>query len=277
MSANETNLDLTSVLAAESPSVVGNRLQQAEEDSDNFTQDEELQPIPVTATSKASSFTRIAIFYSGLAAVCNATTLLWLSIGQNDSEGMITWKREYDMDSSSTGYLYWTAMHWTLCQFTFAGMEIVPTNAEERIIGGVLVPLAAVLILYPCVAGIVVEVGRLYIFPRKAGLTQCRLIMKACTLLFCAMLVAAIFGLIFYAIGRVDGGWVDEYMADRPLRYTIATSMHWAVSQFTHATVEVMPLTTAGRIWAVIVQFLGFATVYPLVAGAVMCMYYCLI
>lgn len=63
----------------------------------------------------------------------------WFALGYWDTEASITWIKEYDLIGENDkwklelGYQYFTSLHWALCQFTPATMEVMATNTAERV------------------------------------------------------------------------------------------------------------------------------------------------
>jgi len=67
----------------------------------------------------------------------------WYFVGTNQGEP--TWVEFFSLNKTSISYRYTTSLHWSLTQFTPAGMEIYATNQTERIYS-VLVLLFAMVI-----------------------------------------------------------------------------------------------------------------------------------
>lgn len=63
----------------------------------------------------------------------------WFALGYWDTEAHITWVKVYDLNGVKEmwklelAYQYFTSLHWALCQFTPATMEVMATNTAERI------------------------------------------------------------------------------------------------------------------------------------------------
>jgi len=63
----------------------------------------------------------------------------WFALGYCDTQAPITWIKVYDLNGVKEmwklelAYQYFTSLHWALCQFTPATMEVMATNTAERI------------------------------------------------------------------------------------------------------------------------------------------------
>mmetsp|Transcript_78874 Transcript_78874/g.189323 ORF Transcript_78874/g.189323 Transcript_78874/m.189323 type:complete len:811 (+) Transcript_78874:26-2458(+) len=63
----------------------------------------------------------------------------WFALGYWDTTAAITWVAAYDLNGDMTpfkgqlGYQYFTSLHWALCQFTPASIEVNAVNTSERI------------------------------------------------------------------------------------------------------------------------------------------------
>jgi len=71
-----------------------------------------------------------------------------------------TWITEMNMTQSSFSYKYFTALHWSLTQFTPASVNIVPHNMGERVYA-VVVLLFAVIVFSSLVSSITAAMSRL--------------------------------------------------------------------------------------------------------------------
>lgn len=86
----------------------------------------------------------------------------WWSLGVSMSEAGLhnTWTSHHHMESEPLAWQYFTALHWSLCQFTPAGMEVSPKNVPERIFS-VCVLLFAMVIFSSFVSSITAAMTQL--------------------------------------------------------------------------------------------------------------------
>lgn len=81
-------------------------------------------------------------------------------------------------------------------------------------------------------------------------------------LLFVVIMINHYVGCGWFAVGQVEGfekSWVSEHFneGDQHVLSQYLTSVHWAVTQFTPAAMEVMPVNSAERMYAIVVIFSG--------------------
>ncbi|CAL1131827.1 unnamed protein product [Cladocopium goreaui] len=81
-------------------------------------------------------------------------------------------------------------------------------------------------------------------------------------LLFVVIMINHYVGCGWFAVGQVEGfekSWVSEHFneGDQHVLSQYLTSVHWAVIQFTPAAMEVMPVNSAERMYAIVVIFSG--------------------
>lgn len=77
-------------------------------------------------------------------------------------------------------------------------------------------------------------------------------------------------GCTWYAIGAMGGGhpsWTDAFK-DQPWSYLYLTSMHWAVTQFTPASMDVQPTNIYERVFAICVVFFALV-VFSYIVGSI--------
>lgn len=74
-------------------------------------------------------------------------------------------------------------------------------------------------------------------------------------IIFCLIIANHLVACGFYGISRdASNGWVDAYgMPDRSLSYRYTTALHWSLTQFTPASMEVFPKTVGERVYSVVV------------------------
>jgi len=82
----------------------------------------------------------------------------WWAIGiagprEGDADADGSWTSNFRVQEADLGYKYFTALHWSLTQFTPASMEIFPRNLAERIFS-VLVLLFAMIVFSSFVSSI---------------------------------------------------------------------------------------------------------------------------
>jgi len=68
----------------------------------------------------------------------------WYWIGSEVREDAKTWVDQQDFRNEDLGYIYMTALHWSLTQFTPASMTVQPHNANERAFAIVVLVLALI-------------------------------------------------------------------------------------------------------------------------------------
>merc|ERR1719217_1505271 len=56
----------------------------------------------------------------------------WWTVGKNHPEGQMSWTEFHGFENEDLDYKYLSSLHWTLTQFTPAGMEVYPHNSTER-------------------------------------------------------------------------------------------------------------------------------------------------
>merc|ERR1712139_444488 len=66
------------------------------------------------------------------------------SIGASCPEDQTSWIEFHGFENEKLGYKYLSALHWTLTQFTPAGMEVYPHNPTERAFAVVVLLFALV-------------------------------------------------------------------------------------------------------------------------------------
>merc|ERR1719217_1561451 len=73
------------------------------------------------------------------------------------------------------------------------------------------------------------------------------------------VLICHIIACIWFAIGRSrHHGWVDHFkVVDRDTGYQYATSLHWSLTQFAPASMEVSPRTADERVFNIIMILFG--------------------
>lgn len=65
--------------------------------------------------------------------VCNhLIACIWWGLGSVPPEGEVSWIEFHGFEHEALGYKYLSSLHWTLTQFTPAGMEVYPHNSTER-------------------------------------------------------------------------------------------------------------------------------------------------
>lgn len=70
---------------------------------------------------------------------------IWYGVGELELDNTrSTWIRNCQFTEGETGYRYATSLHWSLTQFTPAGMEVVPANLAERIMAIIVLVFALV-------------------------------------------------------------------------------------------------------------------------------------
>lgn len=74
--------------------------------------------------------------------------------------GYETWMTRMSIQDRGFLYKYLIAVHWTVCQFTLASMEVVPLSSGERIFA-CCVPLLSTVVFYPLIGGILLWLSRL--------------------------------------------------------------------------------------------------------------------
>jgi len=77
---------------------------------------------------------------------------------------------------------------------------------------------------------------------------------------FCCLIMANhLVACGWFGIGRTaHNGWVNEYMMlERDLGFQYSTSLHWSLTQFTPASMEVFPQNTGERLYSVIALILA--------------------
>mmetsp|Transcript_73434 Transcript_73434/g.185499 ORF Transcript_73434/g.185499 Transcript_73434/m.185499 type:complete len:276 (-) Transcript_73434:43-870(-) len=221
----------------------------------------------VVQASKRVIACRVVLYLAILVLITNVLALLWYATGGEENG----WQERHAVAGPS--YAYLVAIHWSLCQYTFASMEVVPNTESERVFG-CLVPLVSVLVAYPLIAAIVVGVGRLGYFPpegqRKPKLLLCRVLA-----LFAAFFAEIILiTLIWLRLGEdsLESSWTYEYnLEDSTGSFRFFTALHWVMSQYTFSTMEVVPTNMQERSFTIVVQFVGLVTTYPMIAGIVLC------
>lgn len=63
---------------------------------------------------------------------CHMIACIWWGLGKSHPEGEISWIEYHGFEDEDLGYKYLSSLHWTLTQFTPAGMEVYPHNSVER-------------------------------------------------------------------------------------------------------------------------------------------------
>ena len=82
-------------------------------------------------------------------------------------------------------------------------------------------------------------------------------------LLFVVVMINHYVGCGWFAVGQVEGfdkSWVSEHLTGEGDQHVLSqylTSVHWAVTQFTPAAMEVVPVNSAERMYAIVVIFSG--------------------
>merc|ERR1712224_460107 len=131
-------------------------------------------------------------------------------------------------------------------------MEVVPRNPSERFYAFFLA-VFGVFVFYPMLAVIVVGMGKMCFFPGddvcKRGPLAVRIGVLSVVLLISFVAIAC----IFLAVGSSEQGWVQRHTTDANGFYVFLTTLHWAISQFPHTSMEVVPSTVSGRFVAVLV------------------------
>merc|ERR1712232_66922 len=67
---------------------------------------------------------------------------VWYKIGEENVPGYGSWLEHNDMLDKSTAYQYFTALHFSLTQFTPASMDVHPRNLSERMFSVVVLIFA---------------------------------------------------------------------------------------------------------------------------------------
>lgn len=67
---------------------------------------------------------------------------VWWSLGCSPPPGEVSWIEYHGFEHEDLGYRYVSALHWSLTQFTPAGMEVYPHNSRERIFAVILLVFA---------------------------------------------------------------------------------------------------------------------------------------
>ena len=91
----------------------------------------------------ARTFCNITLMVVTIVIMNHYVACGWYFVGTNQGEP--TWVEFFSLNKTSISYRYSTSLHWSLTQFTPAGMEIYATNQTERIYS-VLVLLFAMVI-----------------------------------------------------------------------------------------------------------------------------------
>eukprot|EP00929_Paragymnodinium_shiwhaense_P004413 TRINITY_DN10532_c0_g1_i2.p1 TRINITY_DN10532_c0_g1~~TRINITY_DN10532_c0_g1_i2.p1 ORF type:complete len:851 (-),score=145.04 TRINITY_DN10532_c0_g1_i2:46-2598(-) len=89
----------------------------------------------------------------------------WYAVGQ---EGEPSWVDVFDREGRGTPYRYATSLHWSLTQFTPAGMEVSPRNTLERVYALATV-FVALLVFSSFVSSITSAMNRLNDLNKAAG------------------------------------------------------------------------------------------------------------
>jgi len=102
-----------------------------------------------------STFIGIAQAVCLIAVVNHFIACMWYAVSANTSTewDMPAWIHESGMANRSTAYLYFTALHWSITQFTPSSMEVQPKNVPERIYA-IVVVFVALMVFSSFVSGI---------------------------------------------------------------------------------------------------------------------------
>eukprot|EP00418_Pyrodinium_bahamense_P061404 CAMPEP_0179163932 /NCGR_PEP_ID=MMETSP0796-20121207/80410_1 /TAXON_ID=73915 /ORGANISM="Pyrodinium bahamense, Strain pbaha01" /LENGTH=271 /DNA_ID=CAMNT_0020866309 /DNA_START=8 /DNA_END=823 /DNA_ORIENTATION=- len=212
----------------------------------------------------------------GSTLLANCAALPWYALGMREEE--LTWMVQQGIRDESLGYRYATALHWAVCQFTFATMEVVPVNAAERAFA-LVVPLLAIVTLYPLMGSEVVLLSRFWALPRGAKadmgkLTGAAVLRQVAALALIVVVLVVFVALGWYALGESRyNTWMTRagsHTEAFSVKYLMA--LHWAVCQFTFASMEVVPTNAGERAYAICVPLLATVVLYPLVGGIMLWM-----
>lgn len=85
---------------------------------------------------------------------------VWWALSRATPRGTRSWAADERYAGSTLGYQYFTSLHWTITQFTPAGMEVSPQNFHERIFA-VIVCLVAMIFFSNFVSSITAAMTQL--------------------------------------------------------------------------------------------------------------------
>mmetsp|Transcript_61606 Transcript_61606/g.198393 ORF Transcript_61606/g.198393 Transcript_61606/m.198393 type:complete len:278 (+) Transcript_61606:64-897(+) len=199
----------------------------------------------------------------------SGVALAWCGLGQS---GGHTWMTHFQADASPS-YTYFTALHWSVCQFTLASMEVVPVNLQERLFA-VCVSMFAIVALIQPLGRLLIRLSHSWAQPRAAKaeakrLPVCVIVRKVTVLMLIMWIITAFIALGWCMLGESgQHTWMTHAGVDKDgFGSKYVTALTWAVSQFTFMSMEVVPVNTGERVYATCVALASVVVQYPLLGA----------
>jgi hypothetical protein len=79
-----------------------------------------------------------------LMVMSHVIACIWWGVGRSAPEGESSWIEYHGFENEEFSYRYLSSVHWTLTQFTPAGMEVFPHNSLERAFAVVILLFALI-------------------------------------------------------------------------------------------------------------------------------------
>jgi len=209
-----------------------------------------------------------------LFCLMNLIALAWCALGERDGT---TWMTQWRFESNTIVQKYILALHWVVCQLTFANMEVVPVNAAERLFS-ISLSLFSFLTIYPLIGNVVLLLSDFWAFARggkarEEMLTFSTMCRQVVSLLLIIIVLTLFLAIGWFALGETGHNtWMvaarlHESADGVHLRFLAA--LHWAICQYTPAITDLRPVTSIERVYATCVPIFALVTLYPLVGGMI--------
>jgi hypothetical protein len=213
---------------------------------------------------------------SMLALFClmNLIALAWCALGERDAT---TWMTQWKFQRKTIVQKYIIALHWVVCQLTFANMEVVPINAAERLFS-IFLSLFSFLTIYPLIGNVVLLLSDFWAFARggkarEEMLTFSTMCRQVVSLLLIIIVLTLFLAMGWFALGETGHStWMVAaglHKSADGVHLRFLAAMHWAICQYTPAITDIRPVNSIERVYATCVPIFAMVTLYPLVGGMI--------